>query len=78
MPGDIRKKREGKEQVENSPHTQSSWGELSVAQQREILYPTEGQKSDRRKGTKTKVDIDAFFRDTFISYGKARCLSFTR
>jgi hypothetical protein len=67
MPDDIRKKREGKEQVENSPHTQSSWGELSFAQQREILYPTEGQKSDSSKDTKAKVDIDTFFKDTFIS-----------
>ncbi|GHO93448.1 hypothetical protein KSF_034960 [Reticulibacter mediterranei] len=67
MPGDIRKKREGKEQVENPPDTQSSWGELSFAQQREILYPTEGQKSDRSKGAKAKVDVDAFFKDTFVS-----------
>src|SRR5690348_8359021 len=66
MPGDIRKKREGKEQVE-SQGTQASWGELSFAQQREILYPTEEQKSDRSKDTKVKVDIDTFFRDTFIS-----------
>jgi hypothetical protein len=51
MPDDIRKKRDGKERIEHPSGTQSSWGELSFAQQREILYPTEGKKSDRSKDT---------------------------
>ncbi len=69
MPGDIRKKKDSKERATSSSDTHSSWGELSSAQQLEMLYPplAERQKPERSKDTKAKVDIDTFFRDTFVS-----------